>query len=85
MKQFICIGLILFLISCNEKVETPKSLVTDFFETYEKQGIEIALSSISQTNKYMISESHDALENLKESLISHTNTDRKSTRLNSSH
>ena len=73
MKQFIYIGLVLLFVSCNEKVEKPKSFVISFFGTYERQGIEMALDSISQTNKYMISESHDALENLKESLISHTN------------
>ena len=74
MKQFICLGLILFLVSCNEKVETPKSLVTDFFETYKKQGVDIALNTIFQTNKYMINESDSAIENLKESLVSHINT-----------
>ena len=74
MKQFICIGLILFLISCNEKVEVPKSFVIDFFETYEKRGVDIALNTIFQTNKYMINESHSAIVNLKESLVSHVNT-----------
>ncbi|MDR0232142.1 MAG: hypothetical protein LBI82_08500 [Dysgonamonadaceae bacterium] len=72
MKQFIYIGLMLLLISCNEKVNTPKSLVTDFFEIYEKQGSDIALNTIFQTNKYMINETN-AIENLKESLISHIN------------
>ena len=74
MKQFIYIGLILFLISCNEKGGTPKSLVTNFFETYEKQGVDIALNTIFQTNKYMINESDSAIENLKGSLVSYVKT-----------
>jgi len=62
-----------FLISCNEKVEVPKAHVIIFFETYENQGIDIALNTIFQTNEYMVKQSQNDLQQLRESLHSLVN------------
>lgn len=61
-------------ISCNEKNEkdqAPTFLVKNFFKIYEEKGVDNALNSIFQTNKYMIEQPQSNIDNIKESLSTH--------------
>jgi len=61
----------LLLLSCNEKSQEPKLLIKDFFISYETRGLPEALDNIFKTNEWLLEQSKDGINKIKDDLLSY--------------